>query len=491
MLGLFAKKKNQTKTLDVGQVIHRLTELSPSSTVVFLEQTGGGRKVDENMGKAFLLQRDQKLYSEANHIYITTPEDMKVDRDAQFKGKGELVSLNFMHRRVPHKLECRVIGRFRLLPEVTEILDFKAKSAYKLYPTSVIRKEDKRNFLRYTLKTYGDARVPITTRVTFDAFLKRTNKEIVTEGAPPLELTDLKPISTQPQQADQPFTTREAMEAFREIMVQLPAGDRNIHLTKFVKGEARGNRRPKDEVYLLGRVNVLGLEQEMRREVIYTKKSEKSDFRKDNPCNLHPGNKILAQFAQDGYYSMSCEVLGDRTQNEVLRPRTLIKKEDGLKVELVEYSVGGAQIEASPELLKLLLGQRCPPEVEKEETYSSKFWDYMFEDMKKHLIHLTFYPKLHFPDKLKEFQPELPFSIPMVAQIVRPHVIPSRRLLLLGLKFVYDQETAVMDSSDPVTWKMIRGMRDNVHFTQVHASQSKLYGFLEHQSSMRARALDM
>ena len=492
MLGLFSKKKKQAKTLEVDQVIHRLADLSPPSTLVFLEQTAGGRKVDENLGRAFFLQRDKKLYSEANHIYITTPEDMKVGRDANFSGKGELISLQFMHRRVPHKLECRVIGRFRLLPEVTEILDFKAKSAYKLSPTSVIRKEDKRNFLRYTLKNYGDTRIPITTRVTFDTFLKRTNKEAASEGAPPIELADLRPISTQPQpqQADHPFTAREAMEEFREIMVQRPAGDRRIHLTKIVKGEARGNRKPKDDVYLLGYVDVLGLEQEMKREVIYTKKSEKSDYKKDNPYNLHPGDKVLAQFSQDGYYSMSCEVLGDRTQNEVLRPRGLIKKETGLKVELVEYSVGGALLEADPELLRLMLGKRCPPEVEKEETYSSKFWDYMFADMKRHLIHLTFYPKFHFPDKLKEFQPELPFSLPIVAQVVRPHVIRNKRLLQLGLRFVYDQESIAMDADALVNWKLIRGMRDNVYFTAVHASLSKLYGFLEHQSTMRTRALE-
>jgi len=491
MLKLFSKNKKQKKQLDVGQVLRHLVELSPPSTLVLLTETSGGHKVDEDLGKAFFLQRDKKVYTDTNHIYITTPENLKVGREGNFKGRGERVSLQFMHRRVPHKLDCRVIGRFRLLPEVVEILDFKAKSAYKLYPTSAIRKEDKRNFLRYNVQNYGDTRVPVTTHIIFDVFLKRTNKEVASEGAPAMELTDLQPLSPRSQSSSQPFSSRSTIDKFREIMVNREVGDRLIHLTRVVKGEARGYRKPKDEVYLLGNVSVLGLEQEMRREVIYCKKSQKSDFNKDNPYNLHPGDKVLVQFSHDNYYQMLCEVLEARTGNEVLRPLSPITEETGQKVELVEYCVGGARIEASPELLRLLLEERCPPDVEREDQFRGKFWDFMFDEMKKKLLHLTFYPKLHFPDKLKDYQPELPFSIPIVAQIMRTYLFREKGLLQLGLRFVYDHEGVVMDPKDPVTWKLIRGMRDNANFTVVHASLGQLYGQLEHQSMIRARALRM
>jgi len=197
------------------------------------------------------------------------------------------------------------------------------------------------------------------------------------------------------------------------------------------------------------------------------------------------------EFSQDNYYAMECEVLEARTQNEVLRPRSLVREEAGLKVELVEYSVGGALIEAGPDVLRLLLGERCPPDVEKEETYSGRFWEYMFEEMKRRLVHLTFYPKLYFPEKLKVFQPELPFSIPIVAQIVRPHLFREKRVLQLGLRFIYDQESLVLNPSESVIWKLIRGMRDNVYFTEVHSKLSQLYGHLEHQSLKRAAGLGL
>ena len=56
-------------------------------------------------------------------------------------------------------------------------------------------------------------------------------------------------------------------------------------------------KRP-DEELLLGEINVLGLEMESLRDVLYFKKSAKSGLRrgKDNPYNLNPGEKLLTHF---------------------------------------------------------------------------------------------------------------------------------------------------------------------------------------------------
>jgi hypothetical protein len=117
------------------------------------------------MGKAFFLRKDKKLYTEGSHLYLTTPDGVKISKDQNLNAKNVL--LQFFHRRVPHKMDCRIVGRFRLLPEVGETLDFSAKAAYKLIPTSSLKKEDKRQFLRYTLKNYGDSRIPLTTHIMF------------------------------------------------------------------------------------------------------------------------------------------------------------------------------------------------------------------------------------------------------------------------------------------------------------------------------------
>ena len=64
---------------------------------------------------------------------------------------SQIVSLQFFSRRVPHTMNCRIAGRYRLLPEVVETLDFKVKAAYKLSPVGPLKKEDKRQYLRYFL----------------------------------------------------------------------------------------------------------------------------------------------------------------------------------------------------------------------------------------------------------------------------------------------------------------------------------------------------
>jgi hypothetical protein len=49
-----------------------------------------------------------------------------------------------MNRRIPNYIECKIIGRYRLLPEVVETLDFNAKAAYKLRPIGGLKKQDMR-----------------------------------------------------------------------------------------------------------------------------------------------------------------------------------------------------------------------------------------------------------------------------------------------------------------------------------------------------------
>jgi hypothetical protein len=111
------------------------------------------------MGKAFFLRREKKLYTEGSNLYLTTPDNLKIAKDQNLTNCN--VFLQFMNRRIPYQLECKIIGRFRMLPEIVETLDFNAKAAYKLLPISTLKKQDKRQFYRYTLKNYGDSRSPV------------------------------------------------------------------------------------------------------------------------------------------------------------------------------------------------------------------------------------------------------------------------------------------------------------------------------------------
>ena len=484
-LGNGKKKKGKKREVDPKQVIHRLNQLDPPSSLLFMTETALGREADEELGRALFLKREEKLYTEGDCIYVTTPEGLKASEESAFRGRGELVSLQFLHRRVPHRLECRVVGRFRLLPEIVELLDFRVQSAYKLLPVSRVRKEDKRHHLRYAIDNLGNPRIPVTTHVTFDLYMTPVNQRLPSEGAPPVELRNLRVIPLEPPDTSRRFDASDAVEEVRALLLENPPSERQVHLTRVIKSHRlHSGRMTPEEAYFLGSVNILGLEKELSRPVLYTRKSPKYDGRRDSPYDLRPQDAVLMHFASKGtQYEVLCQCQEARIQNEVLRPVAFPHRETGLQLNLVEYSVGGCMIESSPELLKLMLGQRCPPEVDDNPSYEGRYWERIFEELGKSMLQLSFYPKLFFGDQLEQFTPELPHKIMVMGHIVRTLLSKRRdkRVLLHGMRFMYDPQGIPLTWHEVVPWKLIRGVRDNAYFTEVHYKLGRLYGFLEHR----------
>ena len=274
-----------------------------------------------------------------------------------------------------------------------------------------MKKQDKRQFYRYTLNNYGDSRIPLTTHIGFDAFIRNTNQEFAEEGAPPVILKDAEVIDFASAEDQQPFASREAINEFRTIMLKKQPHVRSVYVSKVQKDDSTSLVKRKDEELLWGEINILGLEMESLRDVLYLKKSAKSGIKKgqDNPYKLKPGEKIISNFVHDQkYYQMLMEVMEARTQNEVVRPIEFPREEEGMAVDLIDYSVGGALIESSAELLKFLLGDACPPDVDDEMDFTADYWEVALKELQKRMIHLTFYPKLHFPTPLSAANPNCP-----------------------------------------------------------------------------------
>ena len=57
---------------------------------------------------------------------------------------------------------------------------------------------------------------------------------------------------------------------------------------------------------------------------------------------------------------------------------------------------------------------------------------------------------------------------------------------------MYDPQGIPLTWHEVVPWKLIRGVRDNAYFTEVHYKLGRLYGFLEHRkqslSTLETRA---
>jgi hypothetical protein len=483
---LFGRKK-KGPAFNPRVEIAQLAQMSPPSTLVYLPKPGDETDDDpEDLGKSFFLRRDKKIYCEGSNIYITSPDNLK-SSSSDNALNNKIIKLQFFSRRVPHHLECKVVGRFRLLPEIVETLDFNAKSAYKLVPISRISKKEKRQYYRYVVQNYGDSRIPLTTHITFDTFMKATNHEFAAEGAPPTLLQDLQPVPYDEPPPHRPFTTRDSINEFRDLMLKKPPHDRYVWVSKIVRDTSSSMVKQPDEELLLGQIHILGLEMESLRDVLYFKKSGKSGIKKgeDNPFNLHPGEKILCRFSHEGeHYEMLCEVMEVRTQNEVVRPLKFARRENGLKIGIVDYSIGGALIESSPRFLRLALGDKCPSNVDDEADFEGDYWVKAFEELKSPMLHFTFYPKMNFPDTVKKFQPELPSKFSIVGQVVRTHAARhgERKILQHGIQFAYDAQGVPMQEDELVNWRYTRYMKDNVHLRECHTHLSQLIGHLENRA---------
>ena len=228
MFDFLKGRKKQSSAFDPRQEIQKLAELSPPSALIGLI-TNNDSDEAEDMGKSFFLRREKKLYSERSNFYLTTPDNLKIAKDQNLTNR--IVVLQFMNRRIPYRLVCKIVGRYRLLPEVVETLDFNAKAAYKLLPTGLLKKQDKRQFYRYTLKNYGDSRIPLTTHIGFDAFIRNTNQEFAEKGAPPVILKDAEVIDFASEEDQQPFATREAINEFRTIMFMKQPHIRSVYVS--------------------------------------------------------------------------------------------------------------------------------------------------------------------------------------------------------------------------------------------------------------------
>ena len=95
MFDIFRKKKRKIQ-FDTNQQLDRLAELSPPSTLVNLIKNNGNI---ENLGRAFFLRREKKIYSDGKNIYLTTPENLKISKNQNLN--SQIVSLQFFPAAYP------------------------------------------------------------------------------------------------------------------------------------------------------------------------------------------------------------------------------------------------------------------------------------------------------------------------------------------------------------------------------------------------------
>ena len=109
--------------------------------------------------------------------------------------------------------------------------------------------------------------------------------------------------------------------------------------------------------------------------------------------------------------------------------------------------------------------------MDEETQFEADFWNNAFIDLQKIMIHLTFFPNMHFPDAVKRFKPELPFEIRVIGRVMRTriHQIADRKILHHGLQFCYELPGIPLLKDESIEWRYSRDIRDNEHFRTAHS----------------------
>ena len=169
------------------------------------------------------------------------------------------------------------------------------------------------------------------------------------------------------------------------------------------------------------------------------------------------------------------------SSGEGLRYREYVRQEDGYQIDLLNFSVGGAEIqggesaEANEGFLGYLLG----------EGFEEMSFTQRIEALQKTAILLTFYPVLNFTrTQIADYKPSLPYRLPVLARVARFTTATEKEsgeptITSIGMEFIYNpiQDSYSRDINEYDQWEQITPYTESPHFIEVHKSLQLLFGF--------------
>jgi hypothetical protein len=193
-------------------------------------------------------------------------------------------------------------------------------------------------------------------------------------------------------------------------------------------------------------------------------------------------------------FTMPAEVTDIGVENITLKPSTFddsrsrrldlreyVRQEDGYQVDLLNFSVGGAQLRGgeSPEANEALMGYLLGDGYEE-----MRFAD-RIEQLQKTAILLNFYPVLNFTrSQIADYKPYLPFCLPVLARVARFRTARLKEndepaITSIGLEFIYNpiQDSYSRDDNEYDQWEQVTPYTESPHFIEIHKSLQLLFGF--------------
>jgi len=476
----FKKGGGGRKKSALERILDQLAEMDPNDANCSLIKTADGQETDEDLERAAIFKHDGSLLVQNKAFYINTPDGTKAEDASAFTGKGEILHLWFLYNQVPHTVDCRVMGRIRFPEKLLGDLDPRIPVGYMLKPVGHIRKDEKRQFLRYTHKVgYGNRKV--YTQVRFDLYMSKTDLTFPDTGSLPPNVTDLHIL---PYGSDDEFvgqTPEQAVKFMKNAVRLNPREDRVVFVGKPFMDE----RTNKVSLLEMGSSDVLGLETSREdSRTFYIRKPPTFDTDRKSPLNLRDGDTVMLNFhsrvsanSAAEYFDLVSEINRVGTENMTVRTSAGARKELGLAMDLFDFSIGGIKVACSKELLTYVLG----------EELSTMDLDAQVEALTNQCFLLCFYPKLRFSRDTLNYQPLLPMRIEVLGKVVRyetsrPREGEAPELTAFGMRFYYDPEEYSRDNFRYDRWSLIRDFKENRYFRLIHNSLNQLIGYLESQS---------
>lgn len=158
-----------------------------------------------------------------------------------------------------------------------------------------------------------------------------------------------------------------------------------------------------------------------------------------------------------------------------------VRQEDGFQVDLLNFSVGGAELrgaetaEGCEAFLRYLIGDGA-----EDMPFSERI-----EALQKNAILLNLYPILNFTrSQISDYKPYLPHRIPVIARAARFSTAPAKEneeptIASIGLEFIYNpiQDSYSRDINEYDQWEQITPYTESHHFIEIHKSLQLLFGF--------------
>ncbi len=462
------------------KILADFAQMGPNSVNCSLLKLSTGEDADEDMDRAFVFKHGEEVLVQHKAFYISTPDGLTAEEESKFTGKGEIVHLWFLHKSIPHTVDCKVMGRVRFPEDLLDNLAPRISSAYMLRPVGNIRKQERRSFLRYSHKA-GSGQRRVYSQILFDLYVTKTDITFPDTGALPTKLADLATIPFS-DEMDLEDPEPEDVVKFMKNSIRLnPRKSRVVYVGKpFVE-----DRTNKVVLLDLGSSDVLGLEtstEDSRQ--FYIRKPPAFSADKEDPTSLTTADVVVLSFHTKAssdtpteYYDMISEITRIGTESMTVRTNGEIKKEAGFSTELVDFSIDGIKMESSKGFLEYVLG----------EDYGLMDMEEQIQILENTCYLMNFYPKLQFNRETEIYQPPVPVRIQILGKIVRvevnrPHEEDPPEIASFGMKFYYDPAEYSRDAYGYDRWELIRDLKENKYFREIHNSLNGLITYLESQT---------